>query len=72
MRIHGTTAARPVEIFAAEEAPALLPAPADYDVPVFKDAKVHRDHHIEIGKALYSVPGTTSAPRSPCAPTVNW
>jgi transposase len=57
MRIHGTTQARPAEVFAAEEAPALLPAPADYDVPLFKDAKVHRDHHIEIGKALYSVPG---------------
>ena len=57
MRIHGTTQARPAEVFAAEEATALLPAPADYDVPLFKDAKVHRDHHIEIGKALYSVPG---------------
>ena len=57
MRMHGTAAARPAEVFAAEEAPELLPAPADYDVPVFKDAKVHRDHHIEIGKALYSVPG---------------
>lgn len=57
MRIHGTTQGRPAEVFAAEEAPALLPVPADYDVPVFKDAKVHRDHHIEIGKALYSVPG---------------
>jgi transposase len=57
MRIHGTTQGRPAEVFAAEEAPMLLAAPADYDVPVFKDAKVHRDHHIEIGKALYSVPG---------------
>ena len=57
MRIHGTTQARPAEVFTAEEAPALLPAPADYDVPLFKEAKVHRDHHLEIGKALYSVPG---------------
>lgn len=57
MRIHGTTAARPLEVFEAEEAPQLLPAPADYDVPVFRQAKVHRDHHIEVGKALYSVPG---------------
>ncbi|MDQ0277356.1 hypothetical protein QO003_001659 [Arthrobacter silviterrae] len=56
MRIHGTTQARPAEVFTAEEAPALLPAPADYDVPLFQDAKVHRDH-LEIGKALYSVPG---------------
>ncbi len=57
MRVHGTTQARPAEVFAAEEAPVLLPAPADYDVPLFKDSKVHRDHHIEVDKALYSVPG---------------
>lgn len=57
MRLHGTTAARPLEVFDAEEAPVLLPVPADYDVPVFRQAKVHRDHHIEVGKALYSVPG---------------
>jgi len=35
----------------------LLPVPADYDVPVFRSAKVHRDHHIEVNKALYSLPG---------------
>lgn len=57
MRIHGTTQARPVEVFEAEEAPVLLPVPVDYDVPVFRTAKVHRDHHIEVNKALYSVPG---------------
>jgi hypothetical protein len=57
MRIHGTTAARPLEVFEAEEAPLLLPVPVDYDVPLFRQAKVHRDHHIEVGKALYSVPG---------------
>ncbi len=57
MRLHGTTAARPLEVFETEEAPLLLPVPADYDVPVFRRAKVHRDHHIEVGKALYSVPG---------------
>jgi len=26
-------------------------------LPLYKSAKVHRDHHIEIAKALYSVPG---------------
>lgn len=57
MRIHGTIQARPAEVFDAEEAPVLLPVPADYDVPVFTVAKVHRDHHIELGRALYSVPG---------------
>jgi hypothetical protein len=58
MRIHGTIQCRPGELFALEEQPRLLPAPAGpYDVPVYVSAKVHRDHHIEVGKALYSVPG---------------
>jgi len=26
-------------------------------VPIYTTAKVHRDHHIEVAKALYSVPG---------------
>jgi hypothetical protein len=35
----------------------LLPAPtARYDLPIYVTAKVHRDHHIEVAKALYSVP----------------
>jgi hypothetical protein len=58
MRIHGTTACRPAELFAAEEAPRVLPAPtARYDLPVYATAKVHRDHHIEVARALYSIPG---------------
>ena len=59
MRDHGTTHQRPVEVFEAEEAPVLLPAPTGgtYDLPVYSTAKVHRDHHIQVGKALYSVPG---------------
>lgn len=58
MRIHGTHQCRPVELFRAEEADRLLPAPHSvYDLPVYAQAKVHRDHHIEVGKALYSVPG---------------
>jgi hypothetical protein len=40
------------------EAPALSPAPAlPYDLPQYATPKVHRDHHIEVAKALYSVPG---------------
>jgi transposase len=58
MRVHGTIQARPAEVFRLEEAPRLLPAPASvYDVPVYATAKVHRDHHIEVAKALYSIPG---------------
>jgi len=55
MRIHGTIQARPAEVFAVQEAPALRPPPpAPYDLPVYATAKVHRDHHIEVAKALYS------------------
>jgi hypothetical protein len=58
MRIHGTTQCRPAELFALEEAPHLLPAPTTaYDLPIYATPKVHRDHHIEVAKALYSVPG---------------
>lgn len=58
MRIHGTIQARPAEVFRLEELPRLRPAPGDvYDLPVYATAKVHRDHHIEVAKALYSVPG---------------
>jgi hypothetical protein len=56
MRIHGTIAARPAEVFAEQEAGALLPLPAPYDVPVFAKVKVHRDFHVEVGRALYSAP----------------
>lgn len=56
MRIHGTTQARPAEAFAELEASCLLPVPEPYDVPVFTKVKVHRDYHVEVAKALYSVP----------------
>jgi hypothetical protein len=58
MRVHGTTQCRPAELFAVEELPRLSPAPTQrYDLPIYAMAKVHRDHHIEVAKALYSVPG---------------
>jgi transposase len=56
MRIHGTIAARPAEVFAGHEAGALLPLSLPYDVPVFAKVKVHRDFHVEVGRALYSAP----------------
>lgn len=56
MRIHGTTCARPLEVFDDTEQPVLLPVPAVYDVPIFKEDKVHRDFHAEVGRALYSLP----------------
>ena len=58
VRVHGTTQLRPAEVFAAEEQALLLPAPVPpYDLPTYAMAKVHRDRHIEVGKALYPVPG---------------
>lgn len=56
MRTHGTTQRRPVEAFAQFEAHRLLPVPDPYDQPVFTTVKVHRDYHVEVAKALYSVP----------------
>ncbi|TWP36406.1 IS21 family transposase [Leekyejoonella antrihumi] len=55
-RIHGTTAARPIEVFQTDEKPCLLPVPEPYDVPTFTRVKVHRDFHVEVARALYSVP----------------
>src|SRR5215469_8363544 len=55
-RIHGTIQARPAEVFAAREAGVLLPLSLPYDVPVLTKMKVHRDFHVEVGRALYSAP----------------
>jgi hypothetical protein len=58
MRTHGTTGQQPAVVFNEHEAPVLAPAPAGrYDLPIYRDAKVARDHHVQIAKALYSVPG---------------
>ena len=68
MRIHGTTCARPAEVFATAELPKLGPVPTPYDPPILRTVKVHRDYHAEIGKALYSLPeqwiGTALAARA--------
>jgi transposase len=58
LRVHGTTAQRPAEHFAEAEQHLLLPAPtAVYDVPVFATPKVAPDRHVEVLRALYSIPG---------------
>ena len=58
LRVHGTTQQRPAEVFAEVEQPKLLPAPTKrYDLPLYSRPKVHRDHHVEVAKALYSLPG---------------
>ena len=46
-RVHGTTRQVPAVVFAAREAPCLLPAPADrYQVPYWAEVKVHVDYHL--------------------------
>ena len=58
-RIHGTTQCRPLESFRTEELPLLLPRPAaSFDTPKWSDPKVHRDFHVEVAKAIYSVSHT--------------
>jgi transposase len=57
MRVHGTTQCRPVEVFRTLELPLLVSLPgAPFDVPRWSEPKVHRDFHVEVDKALYSVP----------------
>ena len=48
----------PAEVFDRRtRPPACCPSRPAYDVPVFKTVKVHRDFHVEVARALYSVPG---------------
>lgn len=56
-RIHGTTRRVPREVYLLEEKPLMLAPPTEaFDVPEWTDAKVHPDHHIQVRRALYSVP----------------
>jgi transposase len=56
-RIHGTTRRVPWEVFQSEERSLLLPLQAErFDPPTWAQCKVHPDHHVRFGQALYSVP----------------
>ena len=56
-RTHGTTRRRPLVVFENEEKSKLRPLVAGrFDPPVWAEAKVHPDHHIQFAKGLYSVP----------------
>jgi len=56
-RCHGTTRRKPREVLLVDERPHLRPCPAEpFDIPTWTTAKVHPDHHIQVKKALYSVP----------------
>jgi transposase len=57
VRRHGTTGRAPLELFAEQEREALLPLPAArFKTVVWKKAKVHRDVHVQVDGAFYSVP----------------
>ncbi|HSW37874.1 MAG TPA: IS21 family transposase [Acidobacteriota bacterium] len=57
LRLHGTTRKRPLVVFEQEEQKSLLPlSPERFDVPVFAECTVHRDHHIQFQRAIYSLP----------------
>jgi transposase len=56
-RIHGTTLKVPRQFYQEVEKPHMQPAPQErFDVPLWTEAKVHPDHHIQVQRALYSVP----------------
>lgn len=56
-RVHGTTREIPREVFEQREQPRLAAPPSEpFDVPRWSEAKVHPDHHIQVQRALYSVP----------------
>jgi transposase len=56
-RVHGTTRRHVGNHFAEVERPALLPLPPD-PFPSFRESRrtVHRDGHVEVALAYYSVP----------------
>jgi transposase len=57
IQVHGTTRRKPFEVFHQEEKPLLKRLPEEqFDMPLWKEAKVHPDHHIVFDKNYYSVP----------------
>lgn len=56
-RIHGTTRRQVGTLFAQIEKPALVPSPLERFANFQEGQRtVHRDGHVEIGRAFYSVP----------------
>lgn len=56
-RSHSSTSRLPREHFETEEKSSLLPAPSEpYDVPLWAEPKVARDHFAQVAAALYSLP----------------
>lgn len=62
-RVHGTTRQVPLVVFQTEERAHLQPYDGvRYDPPIWREVRVHPDHHVSFGYALYSVPSTTCPP----------
>lgn len=56
--MHGTTRLRPAEVFDSDELPKLRPMSDEpFDIPTWVRPKVAPDRHLQVNKALYSVPG---------------
>jgi transposase len=56
-RRHGTTGRAPLELFEEQEREALLALPAErFSLVVWKSTQVHRDTHVQVEGAFYSVP----------------
>lgn len=57
VRRHTTTQRLPREHFFSDEKPVLKPFSGErYDIPVWSDPKVARDHYAQVERALYSLP----------------
>ena len=57
IEVHGTTKRKPFEVFTTEEQSLLKRLPEErFDMPLWKEAKVHPDHHIVFDKNYYSMP----------------
>ena len=57
LRRHSRTQRAPREHFEAEEQPVLRSRPmTSYEIPLWAEPKVARDQHVQVAKALYSLP----------------
>ena len=57
MEIHGTIKQKPYQVFTDEEQPQLQKLPRErFDLPLWKEARVHPDHHVVFEKSDYSLP----------------
>lgn len=57
LRVHGTTGRQPIELFHELERDALVEMPAkSWERVTWKQARLHRDSHVQIDGAFYSAP----------------